>query len=570
MAIRAYSSPGVSVIETINPALAPLVALPNIICIVGAASGSQLASERLILSGTTAVTLRYTGVQTGTVVVTSGATNEVLNHGNWALVAGADPDATITGDEPYTIARVASPAAAPVVANSGTGTLNGTYKYAVSFVNANGETGVGPASAGTTFNGSQGANLTSIPLGVTGTTARNIYRAKVTGGITGTFRLVGTIGDNTTTILSNENTSDVTADAAAAPKTGIADGDTVVVSYSYVNQYYYQPTYMSDYDDIVDKYGAPFDASGNIVSPLSFAARLAFQNGASEIVTLAALSGSDNDLSAAFAKLEEDPNIRMITVASGSSTVHAALVAHVTNMNTQGFYRQAIVGRDGSATVIQAQTLRDAAVSFNNEAIIFVSPANFIMQHPTQSARTINVGGQYAAAAIAGMFAARDLQVPLTRKTVAGFQALGDRRTTSEQAIDSRSGLFVILDNGGVLQVRHQVTTAVTNVNTAEASVVRAKYEMAHRLRQILDGSIVGQIIPDVDVPLRVGSVVQSILEGMLTEGLINGYGNVKARLLDTDATTVEVRYEYRPAFPINNVVVRFTINTTTGDLTVV
>jgi hypothetical protein len=563
----AYSSPGVSVAETINPSLAPLLANPSVICIVGAASGSQTASERLILSGTSAVALRYTGIATGSLVVRLGSTGEVLNPGNYAVVAGTDPDSTVTGDEPYTIARVASPASAPVAANTGTGTLTGTYRYAYSYVNALGETGLSPASGDVVLT-TQGANLTGITVGATGTTARNIYRAKVTGGVASAYTLVATIANNTVTTLSNETTSDATAALAASPKTGIADGDTVVVTYTYTDNHYYDPTYLSDYDDVVDKYGAPFDSTGNIVSPLSFAARLAFQNGASEMVLLAATAATDQALSDAFAKLEGDRAIRLITVVSGSAAVHSALAAHLTNMGTQGYYRQGIVGRDGSVVAIPAGTLRSAASSYNNEALIHVSPASFIMQNPV-TGRNMFVGGQYAASAVAGMFAARDIQVPLTRKSIAGFTGVGDRRTGTERALDSQAGLFVIFDNGGVLQVRHQVTTAVNNISTAEASVVRAKYDMAHRIRSTLDGSVIGQVIPEADAPGVVSGIVSGVLEEMVTEGAINGYGQVNARFLTTDATTIEVRYEYRPAFPINNIVVRFTINTTSGDLTV-
>lgn len=572
MAVRGYTSPGVSVQETISPALAPLLANPSVIAVVGAASGAQTATERVLLTGVTPVTLKYTGVNNGTVVVRSTVDNSVINPGAYLVATGADPDPTVAGDAPSTITLSPPPATAPVVSNAGVGTLTGIYVYAVSFVNPRGETAVGPVSAQTTFTAS-GANLSAIVVdpnvAVTGTTGRNIYRAKVTSGVQGSLTLVATIGNNSATTLTNETTDDVTAAAAASPKVGLQTGDSAIVTYSFTDQHYYEPTFFDDFDDIADKYGAPFDANGNISSPLSFAARLAFQNGASEIVTLASLTGGDSDLSSALSKLEAEDSVRIVTVVSGSASVHSALAAHLANMNTQGNYRQGIVGRDGSSTAVTADTLRLAAKGYNNEALILVSPASFQMPNPI-TGRTMLVGGQYAAAGVAGMFAARDVQIPLTRKTLAGFVGLGDKRTASELSIDSQSGLFAVLNSGGVLQVRHGVTTAVSNVNTAEASVVRAKYEMGHRLRDTLDGSIVGNVLPVNEAPLIVGNVVTGVLEQLVVEGSISRYANVKARILESDATTIEVKFEYRPAFPINNVIVRFTINTATGatDLT--
>ena len=566
MALRAYTSPGVSVTETISPALAPLFANPAVVAIVGAGRGEQLASERLVLSGTDEVTLKHTGLETASVVVKSAATGLTVDAGAY-VVTTTDPDAGVDGDETSTLKRFASPTTAPVAANTGTGTLTSgdIYTYAVSFVNAQGETGVGPSSNPVTIAGTGGVNLTAIPLGPTGTTARNVYRAKTTAGVAGTLHLVSTIGNNTATTLDNETVTDAVANAAVTPKQGIASGDTVVISYDYTDKNYFEPTFFDDYDDLVDKYGEPFDSNGNISSKLSFAARLAFQNGASEIVALASEADNDQSISDAFAKLEDVGSIRLISAASGSASVHSALAAHITNMNSQGYYRMGVVGRDSTASAVTAATLRSAAQAMNNEAIVLLSPANFVLANPI-TGRDMNVGGQYAAAGVLGMFASRDIQVPLTRKTLSGFIGLGERRTATEAALDNAAGLFVIIDAGGFLQVRHQVTTAVNNVNTAEASVVRAKYEMAHRLRQTLDGSIVGNVLPVEEAPLIVQSVVSGVLDQLLVEGAVSRYGNVKARLLETDPTTMEVRFEYRPSYPINNVVVRFTINTSTGD----
>lgn len=572
MALKAYNSPGVIVQEGTSPSLAPIIAGPSLIAIVGEAAGAQSATERVRLDGTTPVTLRFTGVDDTSVVVRSSSSNEILDAGNYLLTEGTDPNLNIAGDEPWSITRVAAPTVSPTAANTAVGTLSGTYVYAYSFVNADGETGLSPVSASVTYNGTQAGDITGIAVDAsTGntTTARNLYRAKVTSGVTGSFNLIATIANNTATVAT-DNVSDATAASGASPKTGINDGDTVVVSYSYTDANYFEPTFFEDFNDVVDKYGDPFDASGNITSPLTFAARLAFQNGASEIIGLAAASGSDSDLSAAFAKLEDEDDVRIVTVASGSAGVQSALVSHVANMNSQGHYRQAVIGRDGSASSVDAATLQAAAKAYNDEAIILVSPAAFTMQNPVDNNSTVRVGAQYAAAGVAGMFAARDVQISLTRKALAGFNGVADKRTATQAALDSQAGLFVIQDKGGVLQVRHGVSTAVGNINTAEASVVRAKYEMAHRVQSILDSSIVGQVLDLVDAPLTIRDVVVGTLEQLLIEGAIDNYGSVTARVLDSDPTTVEVRYEYRPAYPINNIVVQFTINTTTGafDLT--
>jgi hypothetical protein len=567
LAIRAYNSPGVQVTEQVSSSLAPLLADPQIVAIVGPAAtpgssgGPQSATERVFLTGTTPVTLKNTGITQSSVVVSNNITGEVINPGNYVL-ATSDPSSSVVGDEIMTIARVTPPATAPTVGVGTGGTLPaGIYRYAVSFTNAGGETAPGPTSSTVTLSAPGSVDLSNIPVGPTGTTARNLYRTLVTNGVDGTYTLQATITDNTSTSLASEGS----ATTSTLPKLGISSGDTVLVSYNYTDANFYSPTFFSDFDDIRDKYGPTFDANGAIASPLTLAARFAFMNGASEVVLVASASSSDQDISAAIQKLEDDDSITMVSVVSGSASTHSALAAHLTAMATIGKYRMGIVGRDGSATPITAKALRDAQ-AFNNEALMMISPATFLIDNPV-TGRSQTIGSQYVAAAVLGMFAARDVHIPLTRKTLAGFSGVYDTRSgPTEAALDSAAGLLNIENRHGTLRIRHGVTTAATNVNTREASVVRAKYDMARRLRFALDG-VVGLVAPAAEAPLIVQSQVVGVLDQMAVEGIISGYQDVKARLLSSDLTTVEVRFQYTPAYPINNILIVFTINTQTGEL---
>jgi hypothetical protein len=570
VALRAYNNPGVTVTESVNPAIAPILANPQLVALVGPARGYATASERLVLTGTTAQTLRYTGVSTGSVTAVNGITGIAINPGAYVITQSSDPDATVTGDEIYTVARFLAPTAAPTAASGGTGTLVGTYVYAYSFVNASGETGISPASNAAVL-ATGGANLTAVAVGPTGTTARNVYRMKTSTGGDNKWHLVATIAGNSTTTLSNESTIDsvaqgdgVTTFGTQQAVQGIADGDTIVLTYQYTDQNYYKATIFDDYDDIVDRYGAPFDSNGNINSALSFAARYVFLNGASELVVSAARTSAQTDIDAGLATLESEPNVRIVVTTGGTAANAASVASHVVKMNGQGYYRIGIVGYDGSATATTAAVLRSAASGLNNEAVRLVNASSFAITNPV-TGRPSNIGGQYAAAAVAGMYAGRDVQIPLTRKTVAGFDAVNDFRTASDLALDSSSGLLVIENRGGILRIRHDLTTAVGSVNTRESSVVRAKYEMAGRLKDTLDASVVGVVVPQSRAPLMVQGVVVGVLEQLLLEAVINGYSDVKGRLL-VDPTTVEVRFQYTPAYPINNIVVVFTINTQTGD----
>lgn len=575
MSNYAYSSPGVTVSEVLSPTVAPFIAGPSVLAIVGSTQGFQSATESITLNGLTPYTFRFTGLDTQSVSVRDLASGSSIGAGNYLVTQSSNPDGiNNSGDEVFTIQRAAVPATAPTVATDNTGALSGTYVYAVSFINPGGETTIGPQSAQVTVNGSQSVDLSNVPVDTSGSntaTARNIYRAKVTNGVAGSFHLVATIADNTTTSLTAENTSDAAADAAVTPNTGIVDGGQVVVSYQYTNVGYYQPQLFSDFATLQNTYGTPYDsATGTITSELSFAAMLAFQNGASEVLAVAALSDGDTDLENAIQQLDNQ-DISLITVVSGSSNVHSALVAHVNSLNSQGLYRMAIMGNDGTATNYAATDLQNIAKGINDESIVFVSPATFTIQNPVDSTKSYNIGGQYVAAAVGGMFAGRDVQVPLTRKFLSGFSGIADSRTRTQQVQDSQAGLLEIVQVGGPngpLQIRHGVTTAAQSITTAEASVIRAKHEMARRLKVSLDGAVVGQVIPVNEVQAIISSMVSGILEQMVAEQAIQGYSGVGVVIPPNTPTACTVSFSYLPSFPMNNISVSFTIDTNTGDFT--
>lgn len=573
---RAYTTPGVQVIETANPALATGVGTLSRIALVGIGSGYQSATERILLTATDPVTLAKTGLDLSQALnadtslrsplVKLSAQGTILDPGNYLVVVGTDPDAGVTGDEPYTIARITQPTTAPTL-TAGTGALTGTYTYAVSYVNSRGETGIGTESSPITLT-AQGVNLSAIPVAPaqTGVTwsARKIYRKKtVASGGDGLFHLVATIADNVTTVLANEAMADATAQAAAQSKTGLASGDTILVSYKYTDNNYFEPVLFEDFDDVAEKYGAPFDADGNISSKLTFAARMAFSNGASELIIVAATANNGTAFGTATDKLRGEETVAFVVPVTGDTAIHTTIAAHVAAMNTEGQYRMGIVGQDGSAAPVTAATLRSAGQGFNSEAMILVSPTSFNYINP-ETGREVAIGAQYLAAAVAGMFAARDPQVPLTRKSVAAISGVNDKRTETEKQQDSSAGLLVIEDKGGVIRVRHGVTTKPGNPNTQEASVVRSKYEMARRIHDTLDRNVIGLVAPLDETPLIVKGVVTGVLETLRAEGVISSWGQVKARTLG-DPTTVEVRFEYVPAYPINRVEVRFKINTESG-----
>lgn len=104
---------------------------------------------------------------------------------------------------------------APTVVVGAAGNVDtGAHQWAVSFTIAGTDTLLGVRSTSLTLSSASQVQLSNIPLGPAGTTARNIYRSKANQQ--GPFQLVATISDNTTTSYL-DNTVDSGLGATATP-----------------------------------------------------------------------------------------------------------------------------------------------------------------------------------------------------------------------------------------------------------------------------------------------------------------------------------------------------------------
>jgi hypothetical protein len=99
----------------------------------------------------------------------------------------------------WTPMGVAAPAGTPAVAVGAAGTPNGTYTVIVTFRTPTVESNGSPASAAVTV-ANQNVNVSGIPLGPTGTTARGVYGFK--NAVSSGYQLIGVINDNTSTTFT--------------------------------------------------------------------------------------------------------------------------------------------------------------------------------------------------------------------------------------------------------------------------------------------------------------------------------------------------------------------------------
>lgn len=504
------------------------------------------------------------------------------------------------------VEELTSPSVSPLLATSAQICLVGTAQgYQVGTTQVVFPPGVTPvtvtAPPGGAFIGVTGTQVFESVKNVTDPTAGSVANQGGYQQGTGAF-VAGTGPDFSATIAADGATVTMTAIADGPLAT---DGGVVTVTYRYLPENYYVATRVDSQALAEKRFGPAFD-TGGIVTPLTAATAIAFQNGAASVVIQPVFKLTDpvnpsstriqpTDAEAAdaaqwaatFAGLRDVEDVNVLVPVFGQSDPESSTTIvndilnsaqdHVHYMATQGQLMVMVGGMDSSADPsvatagelrTQAGVMRDRYGGATAEATVLVSPSRFTRALPTVSNTQITVGGQYMAAAVAGMLASRPTSATLTRKQVAGFSSVSDPRDKGAKDADGDAGLLVVEQKGTAIQVRHAITLSNNSTAQRELSVVRSKHRMIESLRQTIDTQIIGSVPADGNAPFLVKNAVIGVLEALRNTAELVDYQSVQARTLTGDPTTVEVRFSYLPAFPLNYVHIVFSVDLTGSSTT--
>lgn len=388
-----------------------------------------------------------------------------------------------------------------------------------------------------------------------------------------------------------------------------ADDTTFLVTYAFTSAAYFTPLLFDSYDAIVATYGQPCRSTTTlapgqkaVLSPLSLAAALAFLNGATSVICVATdptpvgsptpeVPSFDAQLRAAYEKTLGDPRVGTVIPLlhdGGAGSLDTLtqygvdLRNHVLASTDDGYPRIGILGGQAhnvgaSAGLFPAfeEVAQDIAAQPGGSRVVLAFP-NRLSYYNSATNRPIEVDGFYLAAALGGVLSSNPVQQSLTRETVVGFTGLPasiTRLTTKpfKDNLSSKGVLVVEVDRQNRLVVRHGVSTDVTNAITREVSVTRSRDALFDALQIGLDsGGLIGSAI-DSEMTTRLKGAVAGILEGLVRDTVILGYTDLKVRqqslLQGGDPTVIEVRFAYQPTLPLNYIVVTFSLDLTTGNL---
>ncbi len=282
--------------------------------------------------------------------------------------------------------------------------------------------------------------------------------------------------------------------------------------------------------------------------------RAALKNGAASVIAVPAGVGGGSqvvvDYQAALEVLAKEEAVSIVICDSGLSTVHEALLNHVTDCSGARMERIAVVAPDAGETVSQ---LVARAKELNSERMLLVAPCC------TGSGGEAMECGALAAAAAAGAIAAEtDPAVPLGGAQLSGLAGLETAYSDGDIDLLVQGGVTPLESVGGVVSVVRGITTRTSTGGAADAT-----------WRESTTIRIVDDVIPAVRNALRarflrakntvqtrsaIASQVVITLEDRLSRQIIDSYDSVSVTADSEDPTLCLVDFNFTVAHGLNQI----------------
>jgi len=434
---------------------------------------------------------------------------------------------------------------------------------------------VGPTLGYLTFTDTMVIVTAGVTLTQQGVNASTVSVASGNGTVYATSEYTVTqTGTGTSTVTTVTPTSGST----------ISDTALSVISYQYTNANYFTPQRFTSASQIAAVYGQSYSPSGQLLSPITFAAECLFANGTppsvvvlptTDIGTVATRTG----LSSAYPLLQPLQDVYFIVpVASGITgtptapgdvvNVAADLGSYIDSLAPFNQYALGLYAPDAGSSVSPATIAGGVA----NRHVATFYP-NSLLAYSAVAGQTVTVGGFNLAAAAAGFLSVNPVQQGITARSLNGFSgfptsvALG--LTQGAMNTIAAAGVSVFAPNlySRSLQIRQSLTTDQSSPTTGEISVVRINDWLIYDLTQtFLNSAIIGSPLTPLTVG-QIASIAQGVLEALQASGAILGYQSLSVSLSATIPTTATVAFQYLPAYPVNYIDVNYTIDTSTGSV---
>ena len=381
----------------------------------------------------------------------------------------------------------------------------------------------------------------------------------ITGYVSGEVASVYDVGDFPDLVQYKENTDWRQVDHQIVWIAGQQAPTTASVYYASIREPKVSTLYNSgvlytDIQAVRNDFGD--EIINGVLTAITTAAKLCFDNGAAGIVLIQPTSGSQTHLQDAIdAAKREDLDILVVPQAC-NTTLDNYVKAHVLTQSSPAVRHERVWFRSGDGMSDAVTTLQAAAVGMHDERVTVMAPPSFVATFrdaTVQADQDLLLPSSYLAAAYAGVCANPnyDAATPLTRKSLIGIKSLSTHNyTVVDKDNLGGSGITVVELVNGEFRIRHAITTDTTNTSRITQSVVFIKDNIRKELRTLLDATFIGTKA-DNSATSRITGVIEAFLRAKVRDEIITAFRNIKVQQSTSDPRTFNITFDIAPLYPV-------------------
>lgn len=295
---------------------------------------------------------------------------------------------------------------------------------------------------------------------------------------------------------------------------------------------------------------------GGVLTPITAAAKLCFDNGAAAVMLIQAQTASQSDLESALDGAKQEDVDIVIAPQMCNTTLDNYVRTHVLTQSSPAVRHERVWFRSSDGMSDAVSTIAATAIGMANERVTVMAPPAFVATFKdsvTTNDEDMLLPSGYLAAMYAGVVAnpGNDAATPLTRQSLVDIKNLSTFNYTEvDKNTLGGAGVTVVENVNGLFRVRHALTTDTTNVNSLTQSVVFIKDNIRKELRTVLDTGFIG-VKADSTIASRIASAIDAYLKQKVRDKIITAYRNINVVQDTTDPRTMNVTFDISVVYPV-------------------
>jgi len=339
----------------------------------------------------------------------------------------------------------------------------------------------------------------------------------------------------------------------------------------------YLPVYITSFEALKTMYYGQLMRSttggaDNTLNPAYLGAYLALEAGCQGVYVIQVEPADkvnyavviDTDIVTALAKAATLDDAYYVVPMTSSATAVGLVITHCTTMSTTIERKERIcfisknfstpAAASGLFTSGELDSVVSAVSSLVNKRVRvpFITTATKVLSNGTE----YSLGAEYVCAALAGLSAVIPVSKALTRQSLFGFNTFKNvfSLTRLDKNRVAAAGIIVFEQPGGVgsnINIRHGVTTNMTNAADKEHSVVVSVDYTAKYVRSLLEGYI-GKFNIDAFLLSKISGSLTGAKGLLVSTGVLRDfkYGAILQDELNPDSLLINI--SVLPLYPCN------------------